>query len=1066
MVNKMRSFVALALLMLVTTLCAQVTTSGIDGVVTADKEPVIGATVLAIHEPSGTRYGTITNVDGRFALQGMRAGGPYKIEISYIGYRTETYSGVQLQLGETFRLNVALKESTQMMDELVVIGEKAGLESSRTGAATSFNLGAIQSIPMISRSVTDITRLTPQASVNSNGAVSFAGANNRYNSFQIDGAMNNDVFGLTANGMNGGQASTQPVSMETIEQIQVNIAPFDVRQSGFTGGGVNAITKSGTNKFHGSAYFYGNNQNLIGTTAGKMENEKKRSKYQDQNDYQYGLTLGGPILKNKLFFFANYEKTDKSYPTSNNINDGSKLTQASADAILAHMKELTGGKYNANFDGRDIITESDKVGFKIDWNINDRHKLTARYSFVKASDDVFGRSATSIRTSDNGYAFSNRTTSYILELNSRVGDKNPINNELRFSYVSVRDKRAPFGEPFPNFSITGVDGSVTVNLGTEYSSCANALDQDILTLTDNLTWLVGKHNLTFGTHNELYEFENLFIQNLYGSYSFQGLDNFLQGNVSQYYYGQAKENITGTPNWAPNFGAAQLGLYVQDQWEITNNFSLTYGLRMDVPMFMDTPTENKAFNEWEVAKQWDVKTNRDISSSPLFSPRAGFRWSIDREKGMLLRGGVGVFTGRIPFVWLSNSFSNTGVEFMKYSYSFNKDNPYFPGFNIVTDPHGQLNMLQNATTSNTTEVDVFSKDFKFSQNLRANLAFEYRLPFDVKMTLEGMYSKTLNDVLYRNLNIEETGETFGSKYSDIAAFDNRPYYKKINYDDYTYVMLLDNTSKGYTYNLSAKLEKSFDFGLDAMVAYTYGQSKSLNSGGSSVAWSNFRYNYTVGPSNNPELGYSNFNIPHRIVGMVTYNKKWNNNLRTSVSLIYTGQSGSPYNVYYDGDLNGDGSYNNDLLFIPTDAQIDQMKFVSNKNVTIEQQKADYKAWLGSAAYLKDHRGEYYKRNADNAPWENHFDFRFMQEFSLKVGKEYHSLQLSFDILNVGNLLNREWGLEGNVSYYAPVAYGNLANANGDKEYGFQFLNGSNYKPLTNNDFYSRWRAQIGVRYSF
>ena len=1065
MVNKMRSFVALALIMLVTTLYAQVTTSGIDGVVMADKEPIIGATVMAIHEPSGSRYGTITNVDGRFALQGMRAGGPYKIEISYVGYRTENYSGVQLQLGETYRLNVNLKESTEMLDELVVVGERTGIESSRTGAATSFNLNKIQSIPTITRSVTDITRLTPQASVNSNGAISFAGANNRYNSFQIDGAMNNDVFGLASNGMNGGQASTQPVSMETIEQIQVNIAPFDVRQSGFTGGGINAITKSGTNRFHGSAYFYGNNQNLVGTTAGKMKDGEKRSKYQDQNDYQYGLTLGGPIIKNKLFFFANYEKTDKSYPTSNNIGDGSNLTKESAEAILAHMKELTGGKYNANFDGRDVVTESDKVGFKIDWNINDRHKLTARYSFIKATDDVFSRSANSIKASDNGYAFSNRTTSYILELNSRVGDKIPINNELRFSYVSVRDKRAPFGDPFPNFSITGVDGGVTVNLGTEYSSCANSLDQDILTLTDNLTWLVGKHNLTFGTHNELYEFKNLFIQNLYGSYSFQGLDNFLKGTVSQYYYGQAKEDITGTPNWAPNFGAAQFGLYVQDQWEVSNNLSLTYGIRMDIPMFMDTPTENVKFNESEIARQWDVKTNRDIRSNPLFSPRAGFRWNIDREKGMLLRGGVGIFTGRIPFVWLSNSFSNTGVEFMKYSYSFGKNAP-FSGFNIITDPHGQLNMLQNATASKTTEVDVFSKDFKFAQNLRFNLAYEMRLPFDVKMTLEGMYSKTLNDIVYRNLNIKETGGTFASTNEGIAPFDTRPYHTKINRDDYTYIMMLDNTSKGYTYNLSAKLEKSFDFGLDAMIAYTYGQSKSVNSGGSSVAWSNFRYNYTTGYSNNPELSYSNFNIPHRIVGMLTYNKKWNNNMRTSVSLIYTGQNGSPYSVYCDGDLNGDGSYNNDLLFIPTDAQIDQMKFVATGKLSADQQRADFKAWLGKAAYLKDHRGEIYERNADNTPWENHFDFRFMQEFSLKIGKEYHSLQLSFDILNVGNLLNREWGLERNITYYAPISYGKFKNENGIDESGFRYLNGADYKPLTNSDFYSRWRAQIGVRYSF
>lgn len=1063
MVNKMRSFVALALMMLVTTLYAQVTTSGIDGVVTADKEPVIGATVMAIHEPSGSRYGTITNVDGRFALQGMRAGGPYKIEISYLGYRTETYSGVQLQLGETYRLDVNMKESTEMLDELIVIGEKAGVESSRTGAATSFNLNKIQSIPSISRSVTDITRLTPQASVNSNGSISFAGTNNRYNSFQIDGAMNNDVFGLAANGMNGGQASTQPVSMETIEQVQVNIAPFDVRQSGFTGGGVNAITKSGTNKFHGSAYFYGNNQSLVGTTAGKMANGQKRSKYQDQNDYQYGLTLGGPIIKDKLFFFANYEKTDKSYPTSNNIGEGSYLTQEDADKILNRMKELTGGKYTGNFDMRDVETVSDKVGVKVDWNISDRHKLTARYSLVKASDDVFGRTSTAMRASDNGYAFNNRTSSYIVELNSRVGDKNPVNNEFRFSYVTVRDNRQPFGDPFPNFYIKSVTNankeSTSVSLGTESSSCANSLDQDILSITDNLTWLVGKHNLTFGTHNEFYNFKNLFIQNLYGSYTFDNLDGFMNGTVKVYNYGQAKEDITGTPNWAPKFGAAQLGLYAQDQWEITNDFSLTYGIRMDVPMFLDTPSENVTFNEWEVAKQWGVKTNRDLSSSPLFSPRAGFRWNIDREKGMLLRGGAGIFTGRIPFVWLSNSFSNTGVEFMKYYYT----DPSFNGFQIVTDPNGQLNMLQNAVTDKTTEVDVFSKNFKFAQNLRFNLAYEMNLPFDVKMTLEGIYSKTLNDIVYRNINVKESGETFGSKYG-YAPFDNRAYFQKIN-KDYTRVVLLDNTSKGYTYNLSAKLEKSFDFGLDAMIAYTYGQSKSVNSGGSSVAWSNYRYNYTVGHPNDPELSYSSFNIPHRIVGMLTYNKKWNNNLRSSVSLIYNGQSGTPYSVYYSGDLNGDGSDSNDLIFIPTDEQIDQMKFVPTSTLTADQQKADLKAWLGSAAYLKDHRGEVYQRNADNAPWINHFDFRFMQEFSLKVGKEYHSLQLSFDILNVGNLLNREWGLETATAYYAPISYGKLTTVGGE-DYGFRYTSGPNYQPLKSDDFYSRWRAQIGVRYSF
>lgn len=1036
---------------------AQVTTSGISGQIKDHAATLPGATVQATHQPSGTRYGTATNADGRFTLQGMRPGGPYEVTISYIGYQTEKLQNIYLQLGQMYMINTELKTAAQGLKEVVVTSSRDN--SPRNGTATSFSMRQLNTLPTVSRSITDITRLTPQATVNSNGTISFAGANNRYNSFQIDGAMNNDVFGLTTNGTNGGQASAEPVSLETIEQIQVNIAPFDVRQSGFTGGGINAITKSGNNKFGGAAYFFGNNQGLTGRTPGEPEEGQKRERLIKQHDYQFGLTIGGPIIKNKLFFFANYERADKSTPTSNNLNDGSNITEEKANQVLDFLTTVTNGVYSANFDKTDVYTRSDKAGLKLDWNINDQHKLTARYSYVGGQRLSFPRSATSLFASDAGFVFNNTTNSWIVELNSRI--KNSMNNELRASYVRVRDFRNPQGSPFP--SITVKDGSNnSMTLGTEYSSVANALDQDIITLTDNFSWLIGDHHLTFGTHNELYFFENLFIQNAYGSYTFNSIDNFLQKEVDMYFYGQSNVEATGTANYAPGFGAMQIGFYAQDNWSISDNFSLTYGIRMDIPLLLDTPTENTGFNNSEIARANDVKTNRKIKSTPLWSPRAGFLWNVDKEGKHLIRGGIGIFTGRIPFVWLSNSFSNTGVEFLKYAYTSRNQLPAGVYFN--PDPNTQYEMLQNATAA-TTEVDVFDKDFKFTQNLRFNLAYEYSFDFGMKAVLEGLYSKTLNDIVYKDLNIEATDQTVASTLGQ--DFDNRQMYRNKIDRDYTNFMYLGNTNKGYTYNLSLKLEKSFHFGLDASAAYSYAQSKSVNSAASSVAYSNWRYNETVGNPNNPELSFSDFNTPHRIVASVAYSKSYAKYYRTTVSLVYSGQSGSPYNVTYNEDINGDGSNGNDLIFIPTDIQIDQMKFIPDRaGRTEEQQRAELKQFMGNDKYLKKHRGEYYERNAANMDFEHHFDLRILQDFKFKAGNQTHTIQLSFDVLNIGNMFNKEWGLENYLANntYIPISF--INDYRNPQNSGYQYTSGENYKPVTISNLASRWRGQLGIKYIF
>ena len=1069
---------------MVTTAMAQITTSGISGKVTTGGEDVIGATVTATHQPSGTVYRAVTNMDGRYTIQGMRPGGPYKVEISYVGSQTKTFNNVNLNLGESTNLSCALKDDAHELQEVVVAG-KAGLAASRTGAATSMNAQQINDMPSITHGIADVARLNPQLAVTQSGAMSFAGTNNRYNNFMIDGANNNDVFGLTTGGSNGGQAGTQPVSLETIEQIQVSVAPFDVRQSGFTGGAINAITKSGTNQFHGSAYFYGYNQDLIGSKYPYSDGTGYAPKYQKQNEYNTGITLGGPIIKNKLFFFANYEHSNKQYPNLYGIDSGnSKVDTDQAKQILEMVKNMAakqGLDYNYNYDSKDIYTKSDKAGLKLDWNINEFNKFAIRWSLVNAEQLSGTGSRTALNLETYSYPFHSNTNSFIAELQSRLSPT--ISNEARASYVRVRDNRNIKGKT-PMISISDIGGG-TVNLGAERNSMANYLNQDIWTFEDNLTWLHGEHTFIFGTHNEIYHFKNCFLSDLFGSYNFKGFENFkayydgymngtLDPNKSymnEYRYGHANTEVTGDPNWASEFSAGQFGFYAQDKWAASNNFTLTYGLRLDIPVFFDTPAENKDFNDLAVKKGWDLKTNRSLSFSPMLSPRVGFRWDINNDRRFILRGGAGIFTGRIPFVWISNNFSGTGVQISSY------DTKNTKGLELILDPNKQeQNAEKLKASSGNQDVAVCSKNFKFAQNLRLNLGFDFNV-LGINWTAEAIYSKTLNDILYKNLAEEQTGETFAQKYG--YEWDNRPMYQStVKGTPIAGVYNLANTSKGYTVNLSLKAEKHFDFGLDLMASYTWTKSKAVTGGGSSVAKSSWKYQYTYRDCNDLELANSAYNIPHRIQASAYYHinygakKAW----QTTVGLIYQAKSGSPYTLYYYGDVNEDGSNGNDLFYIPTDAQIDKMKFeaktgihntLTNKvfganfdgNLTEARQREMMKYWIGEDSYLSKHRGEYYQRYADNLAFEHHFDVHFAQKYSFKVAGQINSIELSFDILNVGNLLNKDWGHtygDGFATYYSPVNY------QGGGVY--QFTGAYAYKNYS--DYYSRWRGQIGLKYTF
>ena len=1054
---------------------AQVTTASISGKVSDSMGEVIGATVVAVHTPSGTTYGTTTNAAGRYTIDGMRAGGPYTIKISYVGYETETKEGVQLQLGETYRFNADLSENVETLAETVVVGN--AIDATKTGAAMSIASSRIAEIPTVSHSVADIARLSPQVRTDENGAMYFAGSNNRYNAIQIDGAMQNDVFGLTANGANGGQAGTNAFSMETIEQVQVSVAPFDVRQSGFTGGAINAITKSGTNDIHASVYSYFQNQNLISDKYEKHDGSTS-SKMYDQTDYTIGATVGGPIIKNKLFFFANYEHADKSYdnaygPGSSN----SKIDASIAKDLLGKVQELAskqGVAYNGTLGTPDEYTQSDKFGVKLDWNINDKHHASLRWSLVDAKQRNNTSEAFKLNTSDYAYDFESVTNSFVAELQSRLSDK--MSNDFHFTYTRVRDQRNP-GAAFPMISISNV-GNGTLNIGNERSSMANSLDQDIISVTDNFSWYLGEHTVTAGFNYEWYQFANLFCQDFNGSYYFNSVDDFnstykyMMTNgaegamaINRFRFGKG----VNVEKFIPKFATGQLGLYVQDKWNVTEKFDVTYGLRIDMPFFFDTPDENATFNAEAKAKGWDYKTNQKLSSAPMWSPRVGFRWQIDEDANLILRGGAGIFTGRVPFVWISNNFSNTGVQQLSFDTGAGKASNY--DLKFIVDPRGQAVNLpkgaDGAPAFAAQTVNVFNKDFRFPQSFRADVALDYNDPFGIKWTAEAIYSKTINDMIVRKLNYEVNGKTWGDSYG--VNFDQRPMLSAIKTQDgkkFANVYALDNVSDGYSYNLSLKAEKSFDFGLDLMASYTYSQSKTINNGSSSVAASNWQYNYTHNDPNKPELAYSNFNVPNQIMASVYYHHNWGKSSKvsntTTVGLIYSGQNGKPYSIYVNGDVNGDGG-SNDLMYIFTDSQIDQLlekgMFKASGKYTPEIQADNLKKWLADQPYLKNHRGEYYDRNADNEEWENRLDLHIDHKFGIKMGKDMRYLTIGFDVINFTNMLNKKWGATygGGYGYYNPLSY------SGGK---YTFAHDANYDMRSYNDFYSRWRGQISVKLSF
>ncbi|MGC1390312.1 MAG: carboxypeptidase regulatory-like domain-containing protein [Bacteroidales bacterium] len=1056
---------------LITNTYGQVTTSGLKGLVVDEKkEALAGATIVAVHVPSGTQYGVLTNKDGRFTISNMRVGGPYQVTVSFIGYKQEVYSDINLSLGNVTDMVINLSPSVTSLSEVIVTaGKNSIINSGRTGAAINVSNETVNTVPTISRGLKDFTKISPLANTSGSGT-SFAGANNRYNQFAIDGLVNNDVFGLTSSGTNGGQAGIEPISLDAIEEFQINIAPYDVRQGGFTGGGINAITKSGTNKFTGTAYYYGNNENLVGKYEPKTGTKSPVANY---SDYQGGFSLGGPIVKNKVFFFVSGEITRKSYPLSNVPGTAtSNITLDDVNNVLAVLNRVAPNYDPGSYLNINSITNSNKILAKVNWNINDKNKLILRHSYTYGENFTISRNANALQFYNNGYIFPSTTNSTGLELSSILG--NSLSNRFMLGYTSVVDDRNPVGADFPTV-LVNLSGGRTITFGSEYSSVANLLKQKIFSLDDEFSIFRGKHSITIGTHNEFYSFYNLFVQNIFGDYAYNSLANFqtvgTPAEVAPTYYAIGYSfDTTDNPSQskgAAKFKASQFGFYAQDEYQIMKNMQITGGLRIDIPVFPDKPGVNDAFNTAYATQ--GVATGVLPKSRIMWGPRFGFNWDVFDNRTTQVRGGSGLFTGRVPFVWISNQYSNNGELNGTYSVGSSASsatpitNP--AGLKFDPDPYTQPLATDLGKVAGRGAINVVDKNLKFPQVFRTNLAIDQKLPWGVVATIEGIYSKTFNNVNFIDLN-----RTVDPNFQ-FTGVDQRPRYLTGRFDqNFDEIIKFENTSLGYSYNFVFQLQKQFDNGFNAQVSYTFGRSTDLNSGTSSVAYSNWRYVNNIYGPNFLELTRSNFDLGSRITGLISYKKDYlKGMLSTQVSLFYNGQSGQPLSYIYNGDMNNDGT-TNDMIFIPAkQSDINLITIPATASapaVSPADQWTALDAFISHDKYLNSHRGQYAQRNAARSPWQNQFDFQFLQEFKVKAGTSVNKLQVTFAILNVGNMLNKKWG----HSIYASNQQFNLINYKGltgsTPNFTYDASGQTNGNPYLLSDLLSRWRGQIGLRYIF
>ena len=1086
------------------TIMAQITTSSMAGKVTFEDvkgEEVIGATVVAVHEPSGTRYTAVTNVTGNFTIQGMRTGGPYEVTVSYIGYQPKVVKGVTLELAETYNLNVWLSEDANVLTEVVVSGKASKFAAEKTGASTNINNAMITNMPTVNRSITDVMRLSPYGG---NG-MSLAGGNGKMTNFTVDGANFNNNFGLTENLPGGGN----PISLDAIEEMQVVISPFDVRQTNFIGGGVNAITKSGTNTFKGTAYIYHKNENMQGDAVDREQIPGARERNRTTT---YGFTLGGPIIKNKLFFFVNGEMVKS--PTVINRWRGSDKGAYDADAYLSRtsiqdlqaVSDFVKQKYGYDTGSySDFSGDNDtyKLLARLDWNITDKHHLALRYNYTKSrswkspSTSVDGGTLPYSRTSlyamtyaNSMYAMNNYVHTFAFDLNSRLSDN--ISNQFLATYSKIDDIRESDSSDFPFIDILDGDGGNYLSLGYELFTWNNKVHNNILNIKDDITFYLGNHTVTAGLSYEHQMADNMYMRNGSGYYRYNNLAEFLNSGTPSVVcltYG-----YDGEQEPASRVTFNQLGFYAQDDWRITSNFKLTYGLRFDGLFFNNGDLKT---NNGILALDYNgrhVDTGKWPNSTVSLSPRVGFTWDVFGDKSLKVRGGTGLFLGRLPLVFFTNMPTNSNM--MQFVGKWNStgtsatkaDMTQFTGDiktrmdlynwvtthdvdgNLVTDPKLAMGPSTITSEDGTVAGDIngISSDFKMPQVWKTSLAVDYQIPvsFPFTVTLEGMFQKTVNGVYMSNWSLRDVGG-----YARFNGVDGRALYQD---SKYTYVKpngkvdgmpnayVLENTSKGYGWTANVTLNAQPFEWLSLMAAYTHTVQKELTGMPGSNASSAFSYIPSVDGPNFLHLHNSSFVTPNRVVASATIHDNCNNHY----SLVYEGwNGGANYSYMLANDMNGDGNQY-DLLYIPTDLQVanNEFRFVS------EDDKQRFMDFVHQDDYLSKHQGEYAEAYSVYSPWVHRIDFSYKHDFKLNVGKSKHMLQISFDMKNVLNFFNSKWGVAKYMN--ADLNSGRILKYEGVDAQGYatfstpKAVNGNVDIWTPSHTIGQCWYASIGVRYVF
>lgn len=1054
--------VSLAVLWGSNTLMAQgLTTASVSGkILDEGGQGLPGVNVVAIHEPSGTKYGASSTSNGTFQIRNMKIGGPYSFESSFVGYENQRTENVYLKLGESFPLQIQMSTSLTELMTIEITAESGVINSDRTGAQTSVNSEAIRNMPTIARSQQDLTRLTPQSDGNS-----FGGRNSLYNNFSLDGSIFNNSFGLDV-ATPGGQADANPVSIDAIEQMQVSLAPFDVRQGGFTGAGINAVTKSGSNEIKGTVYTFIRNEGMSGSNVDGVDAPNL-----DYSSNITGLSIGGPIIKNKLFFFVNAEavrKTELAHGFEALKADGSNASlpnttsvlESDIQAVQAHYRNNWGYEPGA-YQGYTHDTYNNKFLAKIDWNLSDKHTLMMRYNFLDSYKDILphpeaigGRGPTSFRLpfENSSYRIFNKINSYVAELNSNISSN--LSNKLMVSYTEFRDHREPKSAPFPVIDIQDANGLISITAGSEMFSTNNVLDQNVFQFTNNLTWFQNDHTWTFGVNYEQFKFDNSFNLFYYPFHTSESVNDFLNDTATNFnaappfptYTFNLNQDVIdnqGNPFTLSTTKVAQLGLYAQDEWKMNENFKLTIGLRVDVPLYLseiDPDSEITGFTGW-VEPDGSTATV-DPSTFPktnlMWSPRVGFNWDAMGDGSLQVRGGSGIFTGRIPFVWLGNQASNAVMN---------------PGYTFqINDTH---------------------QDFKYPQVWKTNLGIDKRFDNGLVATFEGIYGKDINAVIHRNYDMLAPSGTLSN-----ATGDNRAMFGGFN-ETHIYAsdanaigfldagaIVMENAKEGFQMSLTGGLSKTFDNGFYVSAFYTYQNSKDLTSIPAEIAADAFQRNPVVGNPNKSNFSWSRYGLTHRFITSLGYEVSYSK-FSSSFSGFFEFGKGGRYSYTYAGDLNQDGIANNDLLYVPSGSG--DINFgtvtagVGTPDANAATQYTALSAFIDQDDYLSTRRGDYSERHGAQLPGFGQFDFKFVESFNFEIAGKPNQLQLSFDILNIGNMISSSWGVRQFANNTNPISV-NGVDSTGTPWFSFDTTLTESH--INDVSLRSKWQMQIGVRWIF